>query len=187
MIFQASACSRPPDPRSNTVMIVALLRRKIRRFIAEIKFKFLKVAFAFDTFGINPIFEQIERMLKIFDLSLKLNGFPIDQARKKLSGILAVPEADYAVFIAAKKREIVAFHQANNPFYQSIAGVNPIKNWNDVPIIKKADLQRPLAERLSAGYSPKNVFINKTSGSSGDPMTFAKDKYCHALIWANIM
>lgn len=53
--------------------------------------------------------------------------------------------------------------------------------------MRKADLQRPLSERLSAGYSEKNVFINKTSGSSGDPMVFAKDKFCHALIWANIL
>jgi phenylacetate-CoA ligase len=126
-------------------------------------------------------------VLKIFDLSLKLNGFPINEARKALSKILAIPEPDYARFIENRKREIVAFHQQNNTFYQSIAGTNPIDDWADVPIMKKSDLQRPLIERLSAGYSSKNVFINKTSGSSGDPMTFAKDKFCHALIWANIM
>ena len=44
-----------------------------------------------------------------------------------------------------------------------------------------------MQERLSKGYSKKNVYVNKTSGSSGDPMVFAKDKFCHALIWANIM
>jgi len=131
--------------------------------------------------------EKQTALLKIFDLSLKLNGFPIDEARKKLSEILATPESDYAAFIDNKKREIVAFHQQNNKFYQGIAGADPIEKWENVPIMKKSDLQRPLAERLSAGYSPKNVFINKTSGSSGDPMTFAKDKFCHALIWANIM
>jgi phenylacetate-CoA ligase len=126
-------------------------------------------------------------VLKTFDISLKLNGFPIDEARKALSKILAVPDSDYADFIEQKKREIVAFHQQNNPFYQSIAGSGVIANWADVPIMKKADLQKPLAERLSAGYSTKNVFVNKTSGSSGDPMVFAKDKFCHALIWANIL
>ncbi len=126
-------------------------------------------------------------MLKIFDLSLKLNGFPIGKAREKLCEILAIPENDYSTFIEDKKREIVQFHQQNNPFYQSIAGTDRIDKWENVPIMKKSDLQRPLTERLSAGYSPKNVFINKTSGSSGDPMTFAKDKFCHALIWANIM
>lgn len=126
-------------------------------------------------------------MFKIFDLSLKLNGFPIDAARERLSEILAIPESEYAGFIDRKKHDIVCFHQQNNKFYQSIAGTDPIEKWKDIPIMKKADLQRPLAERLSAGYSPKNVFINKTSGSSGNPMTFAKDNFCHALIWANIM
>ena len=42
-------------------------------------------------------------------------------------------------------------------------------------------------ERLSNGYSPKTVFVNKTSGSSGDPFIFAKDKDCHALTWASII
>src|SRR5690606_16127370 len=32
----------------------------------------------------------------------------------------------------------------------------------------------------------KNVYINKTSGSSGDPFIFAKDYECHALTWAVI-
>jgi phenylacetate-CoA ligase len=51
----------------------------------------------------------------------------------------------------------------------------------------KKDFQKPLKERLSFGYDEKSVFVNKTSGSSGHPFVFAKDKFCHALIWANIM
>jgi phenylacetate-CoA ligase len=31
------------------------------------------------------------------------------------------------------------------------------------------------------------VYLNKTSGSSGDPFIFAKDKWCHAMTWAEIM
>ncbi len=126
-------------------------------------------------------------MLKIFDISLKLNGFPIAEARKKLSEITAVPESEYPDFLERKKREIVEFHLKNNPLYQSIAGKSSFEKWEDLPIMKKSDLQKPLEQRLSTGYTRKNVFINKTSGSSGDPMTFAKDKFCHALIWANIM
>jgi formylmethanofuran dehydrogenase subunit A len=43
-----------------------------------------------------------------------------------------------------------------------------------------------LLERLSKGYKASNSYINKTSGSSGTPFIFAKDKYCHALTWASI-
>jgi phenylacetate-CoA ligase len=138
--------------------------------------------------GVSVIFGKNKpAVLKLFDLSLKLNGFPIDEARKSLAEILAVPEQEYAAFIDGKKREIVEFHLKNNALYKSIAGNTAFANWEDLPIMKKSDLQRPLRERLSAGYSENNVFINKTSGSSGDPMVFAKDKFCHALIWANIM
>ena len=51
----------------------------------------------------------------------------------------------------------------------------------------KKDFQQPLNQRLSKGFTTKNVYVNKTSGSSGDPFVFAKDKYCHALTWANII
>ena len=51
----------------------------------------------------------------------------------------------------------------------------------------KKEFQKPLQERLSKGFNLTNVYISKTSGSSGDPFIFAKDKYSHALTWANIM
>ena len=126
-------------------------------------------------------------MLKLFNISLLLNGFPIMKAKKILDGIIAVPEENYAEFLEEKKKEIVEFHLANNPFYRNFVGKSTIENWNDLPIMTKKDLQKPLTERLSVGYSKKNVYINKTSGSSGNPMVFAKDKLCHAMIWRNIM
>ena len=56
-----------------------------------------------------------------------------------------------------------------------------------IRIIKKSDLQIPLKNRLSEGFTPKNCHLHKTSGSSGTPLIFAKDKYTHALSWANFM
>ncbi|MFT3794545.1 phenylacetate--CoA ligase family protein [Flavobacterium sp.] len=126
-------------------------------------------------------------MFKIFDFSLKMNGFPLEEAKRKLAQILAVPEQDYAAFLEHKKRELVEFHLASNPFYQSLVGKNSFDRWEDLPIMRKIDYQRPLDQRLSEGYSQKTAYINKTSGSSGDPMVFAKDKAYHALIWANII
>jgi len=51
----------------------------------------------------------------------------------------------------------------------------------------KKDFQKPLSERLSKGYTLKNTYINKTSGSSGNPFVFAKDKFSHSLTWAIII
>lgn len=126
-------------------------------------------------------------MFKIFDISLKLNGFPIAEAKERLSEILAVPDEKYTAFLDQKKQEIVQFHLDHNPFYQTLAGKTAFTNWNELPVMKKSDYQRPLNQRLSEGFTTKNVYINKTSGSSGDPVVFAKDKFYHALIWSNIM
>lgn len=117
------------------------------------------------------------------------------EAVKIFDEILAVPETEYRQFTETKRNEIVAFHLKNNPFYKELVlGKSPgpdnnqpaTKNWDDLPVLTKKDLQKPLAERLSNGYSTKTVFVNKTSGSSGDPFIFAKDKEAHALTWASI-
>jgi phenylacetate-CoA ligase len=126
-------------------------------------------------------------MIKLFDLTLQLNGFPMKEANTELQKIIAIPENEYAHYIEQKKVEIVNFHLKNNPFYRELVGSESFKNWSDLPILNKRNLQKPLQERLSLGYTSKNTYINKTSGSSGNPFVFAKDKFCHALIWANIM
>lgn len=125
------------------------------------------------------------QMLRLFDLSLLINGFPIKEAKAELDAIIQFSEEEHALFIQHKKEEIVAYHLQNNPFYKSLVGSINTKNWNDLPVLNKQNLQKPLSERLSKGYSIKNVYLNKTSGSSGTPFVFAKDKYCHALTWAS--
>lgn len=126
-------------------------------------------------------------MFKLFHLSLKLNGFKIDKATKDFEQILQVQEADYEQYIFKKRAEIVDFHLKNNSFYKDICNTKGSNDWNELPILTKKDLQKPLSERLSKEYSEKSVFVNKTSGSSGDPFIFAKDKYCHSLTWASII
>ena len=124
-------------------------------------------------------------MFPLFDLTLKFNGFPMKEAKSELQKIIALSEVDHEIFIENKKQEIVAFHLQNNAFFQNLVGSKKFKNWNDLPILNKKNLQSPLLERLSKGYSLKNSYINKTSGSSGTPFIFTKDKYCHAMTWAS--
>ena len=124
-------------------------------------------------------------MFPLFYLSLLINGFPIKKAKAELRKIGALSEKEQEVFLDTKKLEIVNFHLQNNPFYQELTGLKTFENWNDLPILNKKNLQKPLQERLSKGYSLKNTYINKTSGSSGDPFVFAKDNYSHAMTWAS--
>ncbi|MEO7978444.1 phenylacetate--CoA ligase family protein [Flavobacterium sp.] len=125
-------------------------------------------------------------MISLFDLSLQLNGFPIKEAKADLDAIINLSEEEYTIFLQKKKGEIVAFHLQNNPFYNELVGTKIAPKWENLPVLNKQNLQKPLEKRLSNGYSRKNVYLNKTSGSSGTPFVFAKDKYCHALTWASI-
>jgi phenylacetate-CoA ligase len=124
-------------------------------------------------------------MLPLFDLSLQFNGYPIKEAKAELQKITGLTASEKEQFIENKKRAIVEFHLNNNPFYQELVGSKSFNKWNELPVLNKQNLQKPLIERLSNGYSLKNSYVSKTSGSSGDPFIFARDKYTHALFWAS--
>ena len=133
------------------------------------------------------LLDKFQRMFNLFHLSLKLSGFPIAKAQAVFEKIQQILVADYPDYLGNKKREIVEFHFRNNPFYQNLVGKDSFDNWTDLPVLTKKDLQKPLKDRLSKGYTEKTVFVNKTSGSSGDPFVFAKDKEAHAITWASII
>lgn len=126
-------------------------------------------------------------MLHLFNISLLLNGFPLKKASLTFDQIQAISSADYENYVLDKRKQIVDFHIENNTAYQELIGVTGFTSWEELPVMTKKDFQKPLAQRLSKGYTLKNVYVNKTSGSSGDPFVFAKDKYCHALTWVNII
>lgn len=124
--------------------------------------------------------------MNLFDISLQLNGFPIKKAKHLLSDIQGQNDADFIDYVNASKHDIFNYHLKNNSFYRSLAKHADPTDWNSIPVMTKRDLQKPLTERLSNGFKKKNVYVNKTSGSAGDPFIFAKDKFCHALTWAVI-
>ena len=107
------------------------------------------------------------------------------EAKAELRKIVAFSEKEHDLFLQNKKLEIVYFRLQNNAFYKDLAGMTTFTNWEELPVLNKKNLQKPLLERLSEGYSAKNSYVNKTSGSSGTPFIFAKDKYCHAMTWAS--
>lgn len=119
---------------------------------------------------------NIKMPLKLFDNILKLQGFKIDYARKEFAK-LSMKDLE------KQKKAILKHHFTDNHFYNSLV-TNKNASWNELPVLSKKDFQQPLYKRLSKGYTLKNVFKGKTSGSSGHPFTFAKDKYAHAMAWA---
>jgi phenylacetate-CoA ligase len=126
-------------------------------------------------------------MFTVFNLSLYINGFPMKKASAELEKTLSVFEDDYEEYINLKKKTIVEYHLKHNKSYRDFVGKSTFNDWNELPIQTKKSFQKPLLERLSDGFTPKNVYVNKTSGSSGDPFVFAKDKEAHAITWASII
>ena len=124
--------------------------------------------------------------MNIFDFTLQFKGFPIRKARLILKEIQLKNDVDFEYYVNSKKKDIVDYHLKHNKFYKSFAAeANPLY-WNSIPVLTKHHLQQPLKNRLSEGFRIKNVYVNKTSGSSGEPFIFAKDKFCHAMTWAII-
>ncbi|OUS01659.1 AMP-binding protein [Flavobacteriales bacterium 33_180_T64] len=124
--------------------------------------------------------------MNLFDFSLRLNGFPLNKAKEELVSIQQKNENAFNAFINQKQKEIIKYHLEHNSYYKSLVKTINSEDWNSIPVMTKRDLQRPLKERLSKGFTIKNVYVNKTSGSSGDPFVFAKDKFSHAMTWAVI-
>ena len=131
--------------------------------------------------------QKVFFILNLFNLSLKFNGFPLKKAENLLISVQKKNEAELNLYIETKKQDMVAYHLKNNPFYKTFAKAANPKDWNTIPVMTKRDLQQPLNKRLSEGFTTKKVYVNKTSGSSGDPFIFAKDKFCHALTWAGFI
>jgi len=123
--------------------------------------------------------------VNLFDLTLKVKGFDIAFAKAELSRIQSIPEDQYASYIEQQKQAIVTYHKMYSPFYKEFTSQQENPSWEALPVLSKTDLQQPLENRLSTEYALKNVYINKTSGSSGHPFIFAKDKEAHALSWAS--
>lgn len=125
--------------------------------------------------------------MNLFELSLKLKGFPIKEAKAKLTSINALNNTELEAYILKQREAIINYHLEHNSFYKSFAVNTNAKDWNTIPVLNKRDLQQPLNNRLSESFSTKNCQTNNTSGSSGYPLSFAKDSFCHALSWSIFM
>ena len=122
--------------------------------------------------------------LNLFDISLLLQGYPITAARKELLRIQNNFTLDAVAYQEKMKWEIYHHHLAKNKVYKNFVQNHKIYNWQDVPVLGKKDIQKPLNERLTEGFYGNKIHVHNTSGSSGTPFYFAKDKFCHAMSWA---
>ncbi|WP_372640252.1 hypothetical protein [Ancylomarina sp.] len=114
---------------------------------------------------------------------LKLKGLPINKAISDLKQIRQFP--DILEWQKEQAWKIYKYHCEFNPFYQNL-GKNLKERWEDIPILSKSDLSGDYRTKLPIVDGSHKWYVENTSGSSGQPLVFAKDRYCHALAWALI-
>jgi len=120
----------------------------------------------------------------MFEFLMRLQGYNINKAYEELVELGKLNFKEFETWQDKKKWEVSIYHYKNNDFYRKKVGKIFPKKWEDLPSLKKTDFQNSLDELLSNPFSSKNTYVANTSGSSGNPFTFAKDKDCHARTWA---
>jgi phenylacetate-CoA ligase len=128
-------------------------------------------------------------IIKMFDLTsiiFKLKKYPINEATILLENLSNLSTEEKEAWIESRKWEIARHHYTNNKTYRKIIGSHFPDNWDDLPKITKKDLQGNLEELITKPFTKVELHIGNTSGSSGHPFFYAKDKYSHALTWAYI-
>ena len=124
--------------------------------------------------------------MSFLELSLKLKGFPLKEAEKELKRIQSLSPDDFAEWQERRKWELLKYHFENNEFYRNkLSGKLPEK-WEDVPILVKSDFQKSGSKLISDTIRENEIYTGYTSGSSGHPFHYAKDKFAHAMTWALI-
>ncbi|MBS1550615.1 MAG: phenylacetate--CoA ligase family protein [Bacteroidetes bacterium] len=124
--------------------------------------------------------------MSFLELSLKLKRFPLAKAENELKMIQSLSEPEFRKWHLNKRWEIAKYHFANNDFYRNKTGNKLPDKWEDLPVIVKSDYQNSDKNLISDSVPKKDLYTGYTSGSSGHPFSYAKDKFAHAMTWALI-
>lgn len=124
--------------------------------------------------------------MSLFEQILQFKGFPFAEAKKELARLQAMSVDEFLDWQQKKAWQQVLFHYEYNPLYRKLVGNTLPDKWEDLPIVTKKDLQQPLSNIITKGVNLKNCHTGNTSGSTGIPFFYAKDKMAHAMTWAVI-
>lgn len=116
---------------------------------------------------------------------LELNGYPVRKARDKY---LSIQQASNPVTVQEKaKKEILDFHSRHNEFYfkEMLHGKEGLE-WHQIPIITKTDLGGEYLTKIPKAIRHQKLYSGLTSGTSGPPVAFARDRLHHALVWLDV-
>src|ERR1035438_1478672 len=124
--------------------------------------------------------------MNLFSIILFIKGFSLKNGYDQLKRIQSVKDVDFFDWQEKTKWAIFKHHFCNNELFRNRLNNNYPAKWNDIPVMTKKDLQVNFDQLLTHGFSKNELYISNTSGSSGHPFFFAKNKECHSLTWGII-
>jgi len=111
---------------------------------------------------------------------MRLKGFPVDKARKQLD--IIHQSNNLLEWQEGQKWNIFKYHFNKHSFYHSFISNIP-KKWEDIRIITKSDLRPNIPLPTFPQSLFNQLYIQQTSGSSGQPFSYSIDYLSHAITW----
>jgi phenylacetate-CoA ligase len=125
--------------------------------------------------------------MNYFLKTLKLKGYDINNALEQLKVVQGYSVDQFSNWQLTKCWEQFDFFRSKNEFYKKHVGAQKISQWHEIPVIRKKNFIDNQFRLLSDGFTLSNIYQNNTSGSTGQPLTFFKDKFAHSMTWALII
>ena len=122
---------------------------------------------------------KIDYLIKI------LSGYDLVKADSILNKTKFSDIEDFKYWQNQKIWEIFRYHRQYTTYYSKLCKAT-INNWEEIPVLSKGDFQSGLKNFISQKYKRQTLYKANTSGSSGQPFWFVKDKDCHSLAWCYI-
>lgn len=120
----------------------------------------------------------------VFELIYRWRSYDLDKIVEEIREVKAMAPDDFRQWQLERRWEMVRHHYEHNDFYREKIGDTLPEAWSALPVVTKADLQTDLSKLITKPYRLKDLYSNSTSGSSGNPLTFVKDPYTQARVWA---
>lgn len=115
--------------------------------------------------------------------ALWMKGYPLRRANMVFHQTLQ--QSDFSAFHDQMKWKIFHYHFNENKNYRSLCP-DGIVDWQQIPVTNRKILFGDFQNWIPKNAYNKKVFHSSTSGSSGFPFEFARDKFTHAIVWASI-
>ena len=128
-------------------------------------------------------------MMNFWSWTMRASGYPLAAAMREHARVDSLTADERATRLEGLRARCVRHHAMTTSAYRDL--VDPLPRspfaWEQLPVLTKSFFQEHEEGIVSSEMRGRPLFRNSTSGSSGLPLRFAKDKWAHAMTWAQIV